>query len=299
MKDFNQYHCPVFHDEVIEYFNPKAGQTYFDGTLGIGGHAESILKKLGNTGLYIGVDQDNQALALAKERLAEYLKYCRFVNDNYRNIERILKLLGVEALDVILLDLGVSSFQIDDERRGFSFRFDAPLDMRMNQSQGLTAFDIVNTYSCDEISEILKNYGEERFHKRIANRIVLERARQPIETTKQLAEIIIKSQPHALKRQRIHPATRSFQAIRIVVNDELAGLEELIRVGTRFLKSGGRLGIISFHSLEDRIVKSQFKDLVNQQVLKLIVKKPLVPKESELMNNSRARSAKFRIAERI
>jgi len=299
VKDWNQYHQPVFSKEIIEYLDPKSGQVFFDGTLGLGGHASEILEKLGPKGKYIGVDQDQSALELAKERLNKYTDLCCFVHDNFRNIGRILKKLDIDTVDGIILDLGVSSVQVDDEHRGFSFRFDASLDMRMNQKQKRSCYDIVNTLSEDELAQIIKEYGEERFSKRIARRIVLERSKGAIESTKQLADIVLKVQPGQKNRQRIHPATRTFQALRIAVNEELVSLKEVLDECTAYLKVGARIAVISFHSLEDRIVKHKFRECVKEKKLKLIVKKPIRPHQDELDINPRARSAKLRIAERI
>lgn len=299
MKEIDQQHLSVFVNEVIEYLEPKQGDIFVDGTLGLGGHAKEILSKIGIEGKLIGIDRDQEALKIAQERLKEFSDCCYFVHDNFRNIDKILNELKIEEVNGVVLDLGISSLQIDHQQRGFSFRFDAPLDMRMNKEDEQSAFDIVNTYSETEISALLKDYGEERWHRRIAKAIVEQRDKNPIDSTVQLTEIILKAIPKKRTREKIHPATRTFQALRIEVNDELGSISEILDKYLSYLKVGGRIAVISFHSLEDRIVKHKFKAAAQEKKLKLIVKKPLRPTEEEIQYNPRARSARLRIAERL
>ena len=292
-------HIPVMLSEVIEYLKPESGNIIVDGTLGLGGHAEAFLKHIGSKGRLIGIDRDAQALALARENLGTYRDQCHFVHENYSNIDKVLAGLSIKEVDCILLDLGLSSFQLNDAQRGFSFRADGPLDMRMDRDSYISAFDLVNSLSEKEISAILKDFGQERWHHRIARYVVQSRSEKPIETTKELSTIILRAMPRQSRREKIHPATRAFQAFRIAVNRELEGLEEALDKCFDVLKTGGRIGIIAFHSLEDRIVKQTFRNRAKSGELNLIVKKPLRPSDSEAKFNSRARSARLRIAERI
>ena len=292
-------HIPVMLNEVIEHLRPEPGNIVVDGTLGLGGHAEVILKLIGAQGRLIGIDRDAQALAVAQENLRAYQGQCDFVHENYSNIDKVLEKLNIQSVDCILLDLGLSSFQLNDPQRGFSFRAEGPLDMRMDQDSYISAFDLVNSLSEKELSAILKNFGQERWHHRIARYVVENRSEKPIETTKELSAIILRAMPRHSRREKIHPATRAFQAFRIAVNRELEGLEEALDKCFDALKIGGRISVIAFHSLEDRIVKQKFRSLAKSGVLNLIVKKPLRPSDSEARFNSRARSARLRIAERI
>ncbi len=294
----DQIHIPVMLNEVIEYLKPALGNTFVDGTLGLGGHAEVMLGLIGTKGRLIGIDRDAQALAVARENLKDYQGQCDFVHDNYCHIDKVLDGLGIQTVDCILLDLGLSSFQLNNPERGFSFRAEGPLDMRMDQDSYISAFDLVNSLSEKEISAILKDLGEERWHHRIARGIVQERSRKPVETTKELGDIVLRAMPRRKEWQKIHPATRTFQAFRIAVNRELEGLEEALDKCIGALAAGGRIGVISFHSLEDRIVKQKFRSLAKDGILNLIVKKPLRPSDGEAKVNPRARSARLRIAER-
>ncbi|HQP10782.1 MAG TPA: 16S rRNA (cytosine(1402)-N(4))-methyltransferase RsmH, partial [Candidatus Omnitrophota bacterium] len=243
--------------------------------------------------------RDARALAVAKMNLEAYVTRCDFVYDNYCHIDEILARHGIRAADRILFDLGLSSFQLNDPSRGFSFRAEGPLDMRMDQESYISAFDLVNSLSQEEISLILKDFGEERWHRRIARSIVERRSHKPIETTKELSDIVLRAMPHHAGREKIHPATRTFQALRIAVNRELEALEEALGKCGAVLAAGGRIGVISFHSLEDRIVKQKFRDWARAGKFRLITKKPLRPSECEAKSNPRARSARLRIAERI
>ncbi|WP_053956885.1 16S rRNA (cytosine(1402)-N(4))-methyltransferase RsmH [Inediibacterium massiliense] len=307
-------HVSVLLEECIENLNIKPNGIYVDGTLGGGGHSQKICEKLGKDGLLIGIDQDQEALCAAQNRLSIYDNQKLFVHNNFSNIKKILEDNQIEKIDGILLDLGVSSYQLDEESRGFSYMHDAPLDMRMDRRGNFTARDVVNDYDEKEIARIIKEYGEDRWAKRIASFIVKERASKPIETTGELVEVIKKAIPAAARREGPHPAKRTFQAIRIEVNNELGILEDTVRDVSEKLNEGGRICIITFHSLEDRIIKNVFKDLSTAckcpkeypicqcggvAVLKRISKKPILPSDTEVEENPRSRSAKLRVAEKI
>ena len=292
-------HQSVMNQEAISSLSLKNGSIVFDGTVGGGGHASEILKAIMPAGRLIGVDADPEAIRIAQERLKDFGGSFTLINDNFRNIDRILAKESIKNVDAILLDLGVSSYQIETGLRGFSIKCDSRLDMRMDPRTKLTAYDVVNRYREDELSDIIREYGEERFHNRIARYIKEARSRKSIETTHELAGIVRRAAGYKYKHSRIDPATRTFQAIRIEVNDELGSLEQGLKSGIFWLKTGGRIVVISFHSLEDRIVKNLFKGYSALGVLKIITKKPLTPSDSEIFDNPRARSAKFRVAERI
>lgn len=306
-------HKPVLLQECIDGLNIRPDGIYVDGTLGRGGHSEEILKRL-TTGRLIAIDQDQQAIDEAGARLAPFADRLTLVKDNFRNVARILQQLEIPGVDGMLFDLGVSSPQLDDATRGFSYQNDAPLDMRMDKSAPLTAYDVVNGWSESELKRILRDYGEERCAGRIAGQIVRTREDKPIETTGELVEVIRRAMPAAALREKQHPAKRSFQAIRIAVNDELGAVEDMIRTAPDCLNPGGRLCVISFHSLEDRLVKNGFAARENGctcpreapictcgfvQTLKNVTRKPVTASETELEENPRARSAKLRIAERL
>ncbi len=306
-------HKSVLLDECIQYLNTKPDGVYVDGTLGLGGHSEAILRHL-DGGRLIGIDRDENAIAYAAERLKPFGDRATLVKGNFADIGDILDRLGIERVDGMLFDLGVSSPQLDDARRGFSYTKDAPLDMRMDESAPLTAFDVVNTWSEAELRDILWRYGEERYAGRIAATIVSQRERHTIETTAQLADIIRAAMPAAALREKQHPAKRSFQAIRIAVNDELGSLEQMLQQAENRLAPGGRLLVISFHSLEDRRVKEAIRAREDGctcppefpvcvcgfvPTLRSVTRKPVMPTEEEIRENPRARSARLRIAERI
>ena len=306
-------HLPVLLWECIEGLNIKPDGVYVDGTLGRGGHSEQIAKRL-TTGKLIAIDQDQQAIDEAGKRLAPYGDRVTLVKDNFRNVAAILDRLGYAGVDGMLFDLGVSSPQLDDAARGFSYMNDAPLDMRMDKSAPLTAYDVVNSWSEFDLKRILRDYGEERCAGRIAGQIVRTREMKPIETTAELVEVIRKAMPAAALREKQHPAKRSFQAIRIAVNDELGAVEDMIRTAPEKLNQGGRLCVISFHSLEDRLVKNGIAVRENGctcpreapvctcgfvRTLKSVTRKPITAGEEELSQNPRARSAKLRVAERV
>lgn len=291
-------HVSVMPQEVIEFLNPPAGGCFLDGTLGLAGHSALIAERIGPSGRLIALDKDHKALALAKKKLSGFSGRMDLVHSDFRDFDIVLKNLGVDAVDGMLFDLGISSFQLDEPQRGFSFRSEGPLDMRMDQEALTSAKDLVNTLKEEDLADIIFNFGEERFSRRIAKAIVQYRSRKPVETTQELEEIIFTSVPVSYRRQKIHPATRTFQAIRIAVNRELEALTSVMDKCADYLKEGGRIGVISFHSLEDRIVKEKFKSLAKSGVMTLIVKKPLRPTDEEIQSNPRSRSARFRIAER-
>lgn len=284
-------------DEVISSLNLKPGYTVLDATVGGGGHAIEIIKKICPGGRLIGIDADVAALARAGETLQSFAGSCRLIHDNFRNLDVILDAEGVQKLDACLLDVGISSFQINDGDRGFSFQHDAKLDMRMDLGLERTAWDVVNRYREEDLAELIRNYGEERFARRVARYIVNERREKTIDTTEQLRLLIHKAL--RLRRGRIDPATRTFQAIRIEVNDELRALEEGLKKAIEHLAPCRRIVVLSFHSLEDRIVKNTFKAYAAQGSLKIITKKPQVASDRERVSNPRSRSAKLRVAERI
>ncbi|MBF0521656.1 MAG: 16S rRNA (cytosine(1402)-N(4))-methyltransferase RsmH [Candidatus Omnitrophica bacterium] len=299
MKETESIHIPVMSQAVLEYLNPKDRDIVVDGTLGLGGHAKEFLKRIGPAGRLIGLDRDSTSLALAKQNLDEFLHQCHFVHENFKNIDRVLKDLNIKEVDCILFDLGISSFQLDNPQRGFSLQQDGPLDMRMSQENQISAFDLVNSLSEKEIDAIIHDFGEDRWHYRIAHQIVRERMAGPIQTTQDLTRIVLRAVPSYERHQRIHPATRTFQAFRIAVNRELESLQIALENCFDCLKVGGRLGVISFHSLEDRIVKQKFRSLANDKKAILLTKKPLRPTEEEAGTNPRSRSARFRALERI
>jgi len=306
-------HRPVLLDECIEALNIKPDGIYLDGTLGRAGHSREIAKRL-TTGQLICVDRDDAALEAAQTRLADWMDRVTLVHSNFCEIHAILDDLGLDGIDGMLFDLGVSSPQLDDGSRGFSYMADAPLDMRMDRSEGLTAADVVNTWSRDELRRILSQYGEERYAPQIAAAIERRRADKPIETTLELVDIIKSAMPAKALKEKQHPAKRSFQAVRIAVNDELASVDRMIQAAVPRLNKGGRLAVITFHSLEDRIVKtgmaafakgctcpSDFPVCVCGKTpdVKLISRKPILPTDREIEENPRARSAKLRVAEKL
>ncbi len=307
-------HIPVLLDECIEGLNIKSGGIYVDGTIGGAGHSKEIARLIGPNGLLIGIDQDINAVNVAKERLKMYEDRVRIVKENFKNIKSIVHNLGIEKVDGVLLDLGVSSHQLDEEERGFSYMKDTVLDMRMDKDNPLTAERIVNEWSEDEIYYIIKQYGEERWAKRIAEFIVRERKKERITSTGQLVDIIKSAIPASARREGPHPAKRTFQALRIAVNDELGILERTIEDAIDLLNPEGRICVITFHSLEDRIVKNTFNRLEKPctcppripqcicgqlPLIKIITKKPITAGSEELKNNPRSRSAKLRVAERL
>ena len=306
-------HVSVLLSECIEALCIKPDGIYVDGTLGLGGHSSEIAKRL-TTGLLIGIDRDETAIERAGARLAPYGERVRLVHGNFSDVASILDRLGIDAVDGMLFDLGVSSPQLDEAQRGFSYMQDAPLDMRMDGSASLSAHDVVNTWPESRLKQILYDYGEERYAPRIASAIVRARQERPIETTLELVEIIRSAMPAAALREKQHPAKRSFQAIRIAVNDELGAVQTMMDTAPDKLRPGGRLAVISFHSLEDRIVKNGIRRREDGctcprdfpvctcgfvQTLRSVSRKPILPSPEEQTANPRARSAKLRVAEHV
>ena len=309
--EFN--HISVLLNECLEGLNIKENGIYVDGTLGGAGHSSEILKKLSNEGRLIGIDQDTDALKAAKERLKNYSNVT-FVHSNFSSIENVLNNLNIDGVDGILMDLGVSSYQLDEGERGFSYMKDAPLDMRMNRDNDFSAYNVINEYSEEDLYRIIRDYGEEKFARRIASFIVENRQEKNIETTLELVEIIKSAIPAKARREGPHPAKRTFQAIRIEVNSELSILNKTIEDGVGKLNKGGRMAIITFHSLEDRIVKNKFRDLAvscrcpkefpvcvcgEKAKVKIISRKAIEPTKEEVEINPRSRSAKLRVIEKL
>ena len=314
MSDVKFSHTSVLLFECIDALDIRDGFTYVDCTAGGGGHSLEIAKRMGPNSRLICFDRDKNAIAAATERLKDYLDRVTFVNDNFSSLGSVIRELGIDNLGGVLADLGCSSHQFDVPERGFSYMHDAPLDMRMDTDAPLSAYNVVNEYSENDLKRIIYDYGEERFAPRIASAISRARADKPIETTKELSDIIKSAIPAANRADGPHPAKRTFQAIRIEVNGELDAIKPLIDSAATNLVSGGRMAIISFHSLEDRIVKQSYKSLLGgctcpkdfpicvcgkKPIIKEISKKPILPSEEELTNNPRSRSAKLRIAEKI
>ena len=307
----NDYHIPVLYYETLDNLVINPDGIYIDCTLGGGSHSEGILERLSDKGLLISIDQDTNAIEYSKKRLEKFGSKWKVFKGNFENIDTIAYMAGVDKVDGILMDIGVSSKQLDDPDRGFSYRYDVKLDMRMNTEQKISAYDVVNTYSEEQLSKIIFEYGEERHARKIAKLIVEERKSSPIEKTSDLITLIKRVYP---ERAAKHPAKKTFQAIRIEVNRELEVLENAMSKATELLKVSGRLAIITFHSLEDRIVKNKFKDLATAckcpkdipicmcggvKKFEIITKKPIIPIDDELKNNNRAHSSKLRILERI
>ncbi len=306
-------HRPVLLEECVEALNIRPDGVYLDGTLGRGGHSEQIVKRLAS-GRLICVDRDQAALDAARERLAPWVDRVTLIHSNFDRVDEILDELSLPGVDGMLFDLGVSSPQLDDGTRGFSYMADAPLDMRMDRDEGLTAASVVNTWPQEELKRILSQYGEERYAPQIAGAIVRSRADKPIATTLELVEVVKSAMPGKALREKQHPAKRTFQAIRIAVNDELACVERMLQRAVPRLNRGGRLAVITFHSLEDRIVKTGLAGFARgctcppdfpicvcgkTPQVRLVNKKPILPGEQEIEENPRARSAKLRVAEKL
>lgn len=306
-------HISVLLDECIENLNIKPDGIYLDGTLGLGGHSYQIASRL-DAGRLICIDRDETAIERSSRRLAPFADRITYVHGNFSDAAEILDRLGIDSVDGMLFDLGVSSPQLDEIKRGFSYMGDAPLDMRMDGSAGLTAYEVVNTWPEERLNRILWDYGEERYARHITAAILAHRAEKPITTTLELVDIIKGAMPAAALREKQHPAKRTFQAIRIAVNDELGAISAMMETAPDKLKKGGRLCVISFHSLEDRIVKSGINARENGctcpreapictcgfvQTLKSVTRKPILPSEEEIEKNPRSRSAKLRVAERV
>lgn len=314
MKNGEFKHVPIMLKEVMEGLNIKPNGIYVDATLGGAGHSIEIVKRLSDTGRLIGIDQDEAAIKAANEKLSNFKNRVTIVRSNYSEIVAILQGLKIEQVDGILLDLGVSSYQLDTKERGFSYKVDAPLDMRMDTREAKTAKDIVNNYSFEELAKIIREYGEEKFASKIADRIIEYRKTKPVETTGELVEIIKSAIPAKFRITGGHPAKRTFQAIRIELNRELSVLEDTLDDMIDLLSDGGRIAIITFHSLEDRIVKNIFKKAENPCTCpknlpicacgkkskgRILTGKPVLPKEEEIKLNKRSKSSKLRIFERM
>jgi 16S rRNA (cytosine1402-N4)-methyltransferase len=309
-----EYHEPVMVNEVLEFLQPRSGQVFMDCTLGGGGHAVEIVKRILPDGKLLGIDRDDDALDEAGERLREFAGSVILEKGNFSELETIAWKMGIESVNGVLFDLGVSSFQLETPERGFSFRHEADLDMRMDKTQPVTAKEIVNSYSERRLTEIIRDYGEERWAKRIAKFIVERRSHRQIRTTTELVDIIKGAVPGGARDERIHPATRTFQALRIAVNRELESLQEGLEAAVKLLVPGGRVVVLSYHSLEDRIVKDLFTRQAGRctcppglpicacgakKNVKILTKRPVLPTEEEVCANPRARSAKLRAAEKL
>lgn len=294
-----KFHIPVMPSEVVNYLNLGPGKVIVDATVGTGGHSLEIIRQIMPAGKLIGIDRDEESLAVARARLSAYAGACEFVYANFVDLDRILEELNIKKIDGVLFDLGVSSYQLQNPSRGFSFQYDGPLDMRLDRNSNISAYDLVNNLNEEEISSLLWTFGQERWHNRIARFLVEERERHAISTTEELSRIVVKAIPPKYRHYRIHPATRTFQAVRIAVNRELETIETAIEEALGFLEKSGRICVISFHSLEDRIVKFAFRKAAAQGLVRIITPKPLVPQRTEVKENPSSRSSKLRVAERL
>ncbi len=291
-------HYPVMYREVLELLDIRKRKTIVDCTVGTGAHSYKFLKAAKPDAHLIGIDRDQNSLDVAAQRLKDFKGQFTLVKENFINLDIVLENLNIKEVDVFLFDLGISTYQLSNSDRGFSFLKEGPLDMRMDNDSFLSAYDLINNLSETELGNIFKKFGEERHFRKIAHSLVEARKNEPISTTTQLTKIILGSVPAKSRYYRIHPATRVFQSLRIAVNRELEVLEPALTKAVSFLKKGGRVGVISFHSLEDRIVKHAFKDYTSKGLVRIVTKKPLVPDNSEREENPPSRSAKFRVAEK-
>ena len=295
-----ELHTPVLVQEILEQLGCRPGRVYVDCTVGMGGHSEAILKATQPNGRLIGLDRDDAAIKVARERLQDFGSQFMIFHEDFRRLEVVLDHLGIDRVDGVLFDLGVSSLQLSDPERGFSFREVGPLDMRMDRRTERTAADYVNQAPEKELSDVLYQYGEERWSRRIARAIVAKRKTDPIRSTQQLSDLVIRSVPPFARSRRIHPATRTFQALRILVNSELEGLSDVIKTATTRIHIGGRVCVVAFHSLEDRIVKHVFREMGREsRVFRVVTKKPIRPGEAEVERNPRSRSARLRVVENL
>lgn len=301
MPDEKLLHTPVMLHEVIDYLKTSPGQIIVDATAGTGGHSLEILKRITPGGRLIAIDRDEDSLAICRKRLNEFKNSCEFVHSNFADLDQVLDKLGIKEIDGIVFDLGISSYQLKDAQRGFSFQEEGPLDMRLDRSSYISAYDLINNLNENEISHLLWSFGQERWHNRIAHLLVEERRNQPISTTTQLANLVMRAIPYRYRKSyyRIHPATRTFQAVRIAVNRELEILESSITKAVAILKKQARICVISFHSLEDRVIKHTFRALKADGLIDIITNKPLIPGAGEIDRNPSSRSSKFRVAERL
>lgn len=292
-------HKPVMLTEVLSMLNLKAGMVVLDATVGLGGHSAAIAEKISPKGKLICLDKDEESLSLASKNLGPFSNNCIFAQNDFRNSDKVIAEQGLKGVDAVLFDLGISSYQLDNPLRGFSIRGEGPLDMRMDRKGFISAYDLLNNLNEDEIAAILWRFGQERFSHRIAHRLVQMRAKAPVSSTKQLAEVVLDVVPYKARFNRIHPATRTFQALRIAVNRELDALDEALKKAGSILNKGGRICVISFHSLEDKIAKENFREFVKTGNFALVFKKVLRPSIDEMKANPRSRSAKMRVIERI
>lgn len=295
------FHTPVMLREVLDYLNLRPGKTIVDATLGTAGHSKEILGRILPGGGLIGIDRDEDSLNVARQRLSEFGSAVKLIRGNFVDLDTLLSDLKVDKVDGFLFDLGISTFQLQNAARGFSFKSEGPLDMRMDKDSYISAYDLVNNLNEDELSTLLWNFGEERWHSRIARFLVKERQKQPIATTIELANIVSKSIPsrYRCRHYRIHPATRTFQAVRIAVNRELEILETAVNKAILALRERGRICVISFHSLEDRVIKFAFRKAEAAGLINILTPKPQTPTQSEVEVNPASRSSKFRAAERL
>jgi len=296
-----KFHTPVMLQEILDYLNLSPGNIIVDATIGTAGHSKAMLERILPGGRLIGIDRDEESLSVARQRLREFSSSCEFVHGNFADIDTILNNLNIKKIGGVIFDLGISSFQLEDPHRGFSFQNEGPLDMRLDRASYISAYDLVNNLNEEEISTLLRDFGQERWHNRIAHLLVQERERQPISTTLQLADIVVKAMPSRYRHRyyRIHPATRTFQAVRIAVNRELETLENAIDKAITLLDKGARICVISFHSLEDRVVKWGFRKAASQDLIEIITPKPLTPRQTEIDSNPSSRSSKLRVAQRL
>ena len=287
--------------EILDYLALSPGKVIVDATMGTGGHSQAILEKILPGGRLIAIDRDQESLNICRQRLGGLATSCEFVHGNFVDIDTMLEKLNIKQIDGILFDLGISSFQLQDPQRGFSFSKEGPLDMRLDRNSYISAFDLVNNLNEQEISSLLWNFGQERWHNRIAHLLVRERERHPIATTTELADIVVRSIPprYRYRHYRIHPATRTFQAVRIAVNRELEILEAAINKAIALLAKEARICVISFHSLEDRVAKFSFRRAAAEGLIKIITPKPLTPAQEEVVRNPSSRSSKLRVAEKL
>lgn len=294
-----KFHTPVMLKEVLAHLNLSPGKIIVDATIGTAGHSKEIIERIVPGGKLIGIDRDQESLAVASGRLHNFSNVCEFVYGNFIDIDNLLKNLNINKIDGVLFDLGISSYQLEDPNRGFSFQQEGPLDMRLDRNSFISAYDLINNLNEEEISNLLWTFGQERWHNRIAHFLVQERQRQSINSTGQLSNIIVKAIPYKYRHNRIHAATRTFQAVRIAVNRELEAIEIAIKKVVELLDKAGRICVISFHSLEDRIVKFSFRREASLGKVKIITPKPLTPTQSEIEANPLSRSSKLRVAEKL